>query len=165
MTSHATLHLIYGKIASGKSTLARHLAAENAAVLICEDEWLVRLEAKIETFDDYLVHARRLRAALTPHVIQILKLGTSVVLDIPANTPGIRAWMRSLFEDAEASHLLHVVDAPDDLCKARLRLRNESRPEGLYWGHVPESVFDPVTRLIVPPSDAEAFAIKRHTAE
>jgi predicted kinase len=125
----ATLYLICGKIASGKTTLARQLAAEHGAAIICEDEWLVRLEANIESFDDFVIQARRLRAAMTPHVVQLLRLGTSVVLDCPANTPNDRAWMRSLFEAAHADHELHVIDAPDDLCKTRLRSRN-SRTAG-----------------------------------
>jgi predicted kinase len=158
----ATLYFICGKIASGKTTLARQLAAQHDAAIICEDEWLVRLEAQIESFDDFVIQARRLRAAVTPHVVQLLRLGTSVVLDCPANTPNDRAWMRSLFEAAHADHELHVIDAPDDLCKARLRSRNETKPEGLYWGYVPEEIFDPVTRLLVPPAEAEGFNVIRH---
>jgi predicted kinase len=158
----ATLYLISGKIAAGKTTLARKLAAEHGAVIICEDEWLVRLEAKIESFDDFRIHARRLRAAVSPHVVQLLRLGTSVVLDFPANTPKVRAWLRSLFEAANAHHELHIIDVPDDVCKSRLRARNETKPEGLYWGHVPEASFDPITRYLVLPSDAEGFNVIRH---
>ena len=160
----ATLYFICGKIASGKTTLARQLAAQHGAAIICEDEWLVRLEAKIESFDDFVTQARRLRAAVTPHVVQLLRLGVSVVLDCPANTPNDRAWIRSLFEAAQAYHELHVIDAPDDLCRTRLRSRNESKPEGLYWGYVPEAIFDPVTRLLVPPAETEGFNVIRHEA-
>jgi AAA domain len=103
----ATLYCVCGKIAAGKTTLARRLAAEHVAVLICEDEWLVRLEAEIESFDDFRKHARRLRAAIGPHVVDLLRLGISVVLDVPANTPKDRAWIRLLFEAAQASHELH----------------------------------------------------------
>jgi predicted kinase len=160
----ATLHCICGKIAAGKTSLARKLAAENAAVLICEDEWLVRLEAEIESFDDLRKHARRLRAAIGPHVVDLLRLGISVVLDVPANTPKDRAWIRSLFEAAQAAHELHVIEATDELCKARLRERNETMPEGLYFGHVSEDIFDPVTNLLVPPLEDEGFNLVRHRA-
>ena len=160
----ATLYCICGKIAAGKSTLARQLATEHAAVLICEDEWLVRLEAEIASFDDFRRHARRLRAAIGPHVVQLLRLGVSVVLDAPANTPNDRAWIRSLFEAAGAAHELHVIAAPDELCKARLRRRNETRPDGLYFGHVAEDLFDPVTSLLVPPAETEGFNVIRHEA-
>lgn len=38
-----TLHLLCGKIASGKSTLARSLAAQHSAMLLSEDNWLSKL--------------------------------------------------------------------------------------------------------------------------
>ena len=162
MARAATLYCVYGTIAAGKTTLARKLAAQHGAVLLCEDEWLVRLEAEIKHFDDFRRHARRLRAAIGPHVVQLLRLGIPVVLDFPANTVKDRAWIRSLFEAANAAHELHVLEAPLDVCKARLRARNETKPEGLYLGHVAEGLFEPVTRLIVPPSEAEGFNVIRH---
>jgi predicted kinase len=165
MAPTATLYGISGNIAAGKSTLARKLAAQHGAVLLCEDEWLVRLEVEIKSFDDFRRHARRLRAAIGPHVIELLRLGTSVVLDFAANTVNDRVWIRSLFEAANAAHELHVIEAPEDVCKARLRVRNETKPEGFYFGHVPEEFFGPVTSLIVPPSEAEGFNVIRHVVQ
>ena len=160
----ATLYCIYGNIAAGKTTLARKLAAQHGAVLLCEDEWLVRLEAEIASFDDFRKHARRLRAAIGPLVIDLLRLGVPVVLDFPANTPNDRAWIRSLFEAANAAHELHVIEAPEDVCRARLRARNETKPEGLYFGYVAEETFAPVKNLLAPPAEAEGFNIIRHEA-
>ena len=162
MPTRATLYCIYGTIAAGKTTLARQLAAQHGAVLLCEDAWLVRLEAEITSFEDFRQHARRLRAAIGPHVVDLLRLGTSVVLDFAANTVNDRAWIRSLFEAGNAAHELHVIEVPEEVCRARLRARNETKPEGLWFGHVPEEYFGPVSRLIVPPADAEGFNVIRH---
>jgi predicted kinase len=158
----ATLYVVCGKIAAGKTTLARRLAAEHGAILICEDEWLVRLEADINSLDDFVLHARRLHAALGPHVVELLRLGTSVVLDVPGNTVKAREWVRSLLEAAQARHELHWIDVPDDVCRARLRARNATKPEGLYFGHVPEAIFDPVNRAITPPAEREGFNVIWH---
>ena len=124
----ATLHFICGKAASGKTTLARTLAAQQGAALFVEDEWLTRLEAQIATLADFVHHARRLRAALAPHAIQLLRIGTSVVFDFAGNTPKDRAWVRSIFESAGAEHMLHVIVASDALCKSRLQRRLASPP-------------------------------------
>jgi predicted kinase len=161
----ATLHFICGKAASGKTTLARTLAAQQRAALFVEDEWLTLLEAQIATLADFVQHARRLRAALAPHATQLLEIGTSVVFDFAGNTPEDRAWVRSIFESAGAEHMLHVIVASDALCKSRLRLRNATKPEGLYHGAVSETRFDEVTRYFVPPADEENFLITRYGAE
>ena len=47
----ATLHFICGKAASGKTTLARELAARYAAVMFGEDEWLT-LEERREALEN-----------------------------------------------------------------------------------------------------------------
>ncbi|NQY94782.1 MAG: ATP-binding protein, partial [Campylobacteraceae bacterium] len=40
MNKTTTLHFFSGKMAAGKSTLAKQLAKENNAILLIEDEWL-----------------------------------------------------------------------------------------------------------------------------
>ncbi len=162
MSPPAILYSVGGKIAAGKTTLARKLAAEHGAVLICEDEWLVLLEADIRAVEDYAVYSRRLRAALGPHVVRLLQLGLAVVLDVPANTVKTREWHRSLAEAAQVPHELHWIETSDELCRKRLRERNEAKPAGLYFGHVTEAIFDPVNRWVTPPSQAEGFNIIRH---
>jgi hypothetical protein len=62
----ATLHFICGKAASGKTKLARELAARHAAVLFGEDEWLTLLDAEINSLADHVRHSKRLKAALAP---------------------------------------------------------------------------------------------------
>lgn len=161
----ATLHFICGKAASGKTTLARELAARHSAVLFCEDEWLTLLEAKIENLADFARHSKRLRAALAPLALRLLKLGISIVFDFAGNTPKDRAWVRSIFECADSDHVLHSIVASDELCKTRLRLRNETKPEGLYYGTVTENQFEAVTRYFIPPNDQEKFYVIYYQAE
>lgn len=161
----ATLHFMCGKAGSGKTTLARKLAAAHAAVLLCEDEWLLALEADIKGVADYVRHSRPLRAAIGPHVVRLLSLGLSVVLDFPANTPKDRVWFRSLFESAGADHVLHYISGSDELCKRRVRQRNEMKPAGIYFGDVSDAEFDEVTRYFVPPSQNEGFHVTQYDAE
>lgn len=153
----ATLHLFCGKIASGKSTLAGKLAAAPGTVVLCEDRWLARLYPdEVRSVSDYVRCSDRLRAAISGHVIALLRQGVSVVLDFPANTIAARTWMRSLFEQAGAAHRLHLLDAPDETCLARLRERNAS---GIHDFAPSEADFAIITRHFVPPSAAEEFEI------
>jgi predicted kinase len=120
-----TLYLLCGKIAAGKSTLARRLAARPATLLISEDHWTSNLLADdLRTINDYGRYSARLRAAIGPHVVDILRQGLSVVLDFPANTVRTRNWKRSLIDQSGAAHELHLLDVPDVICKQRLQERN-----------------------------------------
>ncbi|MFI0848166.1 AAA family ATPase [Mesorhizobium sp. IMUNJ 23232] len=161
----STLHFICGKAASGKTTLGRELAVRHKAVFFCEDEWLTLLDARIDSLSDFVHHSQRLKSALKPHAGRLLELGIPVIFDFAGNTPEDRAWVRSIFEGAGADHVLHVITATDEACKARLRKRNETKPEGLYFGHVPETLFNEVTRYFVPPADAENLRILEYDAE
>ena len=156
------LHLIAGKIGAGKSTLARKLAQQPATLLISEDHWTSHLFAdRLKTIDDYRLLSARLRAAMAPHIVAILGLGLSVVLDFPANTPTQRAWMRGLIDEAKVAHELHLLDMPDALCLERLRRRNAS---GEHPFQVTDEQFAQFTRYFVPPSPDENFNVVVHTA-
>jgi uridine kinase len=66
----STLHFISGRLASGKTTLARRLADQEGVVLIYEDVWLAKLSDGISSFEDYLKWSRRCRSVIGPLVIQ-----------------------------------------------------------------------------------------------
>jgi hypothetical protein len=69
-----TLYLICGKIAAGKSTLARRLAERPATLLIGIDHWMSNLfPTENRTIKDFTRLSARLRAAIGPHVVDILK--------------------------------------------------------------------------------------------
>ena len=142
--SPGTLYLICGKIAAGKSTLARRLSARAPALLISEDHWTSKLFADdLKTIEDYGRLSARLRAAMEPHVVDILRQGLSVVLDFPANTVKNRDWTRSLITEAQVDHELHWLDIPDAVCKQRLRERNAS---GEHPFQVSDAEYDQFTR-------------------
>jgi predicted kinase len=155
-----TLYLLCGKIAAGKSTLAMRLAAQPATLLIAQDDWMsVLFPTENRTIDDFARLSARLRAAMGPHVVDILRRGLSVVLDFPANTVSYRAWMRSLITEAGVAHELHVLDCPDAICKERLRQRNES---GQHPYQVGDATYDLFTGYFVLPAPEEGFNIVLH---
>ena len=160
VTSQPTLYLLCGKIAAGKSTLARRLADRPATVLISEDHWTSNLFAgELQTIEDYGRYARRLRAAMGPHVVAVLTAGLSVVLDFPANTAATRAWARGIFEDAGAAHELHLLEASDETCRRRLRQRNAA---GEHPFQVSDAEYALFTSYFVPPTPDEGFNVIRH---
>lgn len=161
MHSRAKLLFVCGKMAAGKSTLSRELAARENAVLLVQDEFLERLfPGEIVDIPSFVKYSSRVRDALAPHIRSLLSWGISVMLDFPGNTRNQRAWFRHLFESADAEHELHFIDASVDLCKRQLRERSKGYPAGSAW--TTDAEFDAITTYFEPPSVDEGFNIIRH---
>jgi predicted kinase len=155
-----TLYLICGKIAAGKSTLARRLAERPATLLITMDDWMsILYPTENRTIDDFARLSARLRDAMAPHVVAILRRDLSVVLDFPANTVLWRNWMRNLYTEAKVAHELHVLNFPDEVCKERLRKRNT---DGVHPYQVSEETFDLFMSYFVAPQPDEGFNVISH---
>ena len=158
----ATLHFISGKAGAGKTTLARQIAHTAPAVVICEDHWMSRLAAPVENLQQYLAHAAQIRSVIAPLSIDLLRLGTSVVFDFAGNTVRDRQWVRSIFEAANADHRLHYLVADDATCKERVRQRNLTKPDGVFFGIVTAEQVDEVNGFFTPPHPEEGFTIVVH---
>ena len=151
-----------GKMAAGKSTLARAIAAREGGVLLEQDALLAALyPGEIADIPSFRRKAQCLRDALGPVVTQLLARGATVVMDFPGNTRAQRAWFRSLFEAADAQHELHVIDVPDDVCKRQLRERSARLPAGAPF--TTNAEFDAITRLFEPVEPDEGFHVVRHS--
>jgi predicted kinase len=155
-----TLHLACGKIGAGKSTLCAALAARRGAVLISEDEWTKRLFGnEMREIADYVRVSARLREAMGPHVTRLLGTGLDVVLDFPGNTKATRALWREAAEAAGARLVLHWLDVPDEVCRARLHRRNAEAAH--EFAGVTDAQFDLITSRFEPPDEAEGLALVR----
>ena len=161
MSASGKLVFLCGKMAAGKSTLARALAEREHAILLVQDELLDNLfPGEITDLADFARCSSRLRNALAPHICALLLKGISVVLDFPGNTKTQRAWFRKLFEQAKVEHELHFLDVSDALCKSQLKDRSKSLPPGAPW--TTDAEFEAITVYFEPPSEEEKFNVVRH---
>jgi predicted kinase len=161
MNTSAKLIFLCGKMAAGKSTLARDLAKRENAILLVQDEFLdVLFPGEISDLLGFVKCSSRLRGALAPHVCALLSRGISVVLDFPGNTNAQRVWFRELIERANVEHELHFIDASDALCKGQLADRSKNLPAGAPW--TTEAEFAAITAYFQPPSEDEHFNVVRH---
>lgn len=157
-----TLHLLCGKIASGKSTLSAQLGGLERTVVIAEDDWLRALfSEEMSSVADYARCTSKLRKIIGPHVVALLNAGVSVVLDFQANTIESRGWMRGILDQTTADHELHVLIVPDAVCLARLQARNG---QGDHAFVVTEDQFRQISKHFLAPSPDESFNIVRHEA-
>lgn len=140
----ATLFLICGLPGAGKTTLARQLEREHAALRLCPDEWIVALLADAADIEE----RDRLRApveAIQWEVAQrVLALGRDVVLEWGFWSREERARYRAQAEALGARVELRYLAVERDELWARLARRNADLPPGtfavredeldLWWG-------------------------------
>ena len=162
MSNPAKLMFLCGKMAAGKSTLARDLAGRGDAILLVQDELLeVLFPWRDHRCSRVFGPLFALEACARVRIFcAILSKGVSVVLDFPGNTKAQRAWFREMFERAQVQHELHFIDASDELCKRQLKDRTKHLPPGTPW--TTDAEFDAITLYFQPPSDDEAFNVVRH---
>ncbi len=157
------LHVICGRIAAGKSTLAAKLSEPDDIICISEDAWLSTLYgAQMQTVQDYVKFSAKLRGIMTLHISQLLQAGLSVVLDYPANTLDNRRWMRDCAAQAKAEVLLHLLDVDEATCWQRLQDRNA---RGEHPFKPSRAQFTQICQHYTPPRAEEGFAIHIHKPE
>lgn len=158
-----TLHFIAGRLAAGKTTLARKLVAEHHAVFVCEDVWLSKLSDGISSFEEYLKWSRRCRSVMGPLIVDTLRAGASVVLDFAGNRVNDRAWARGLSDSAGSDHILHFLEVDEEECLRRLLIRNDRKPEGLYFASTTETEFRAIRRYFQVPAAEEGLTITTYS--
>jgi predicted kinase len=130
------------------------------AIVFVEDEWFLALGFINHSVEELRAAIKKVRAVIGPLAIDLLKMNVSVVFDFGGNTPAHRAWVRGIFEAANAEHVLHVIEATDEECLAGIHRRNDEKKPGIYYGDVSDELFHAVTAYFVPPAPEERFRIQ-----
>ncbi|WP_082487978.1 ATP-binding protein [Methylophilus sp. Leaf414] len=158
MNQKGNLIFFCGEMGAGKTTTSKTIAREKNAVLISEDEWLsAHYPNEINSFDDYLAYSSRIKAFVMLHVQSILKTGTDVVIDFPANTINQRGWFKQLCNEIECNHELIYLDLSNEECLLQIAKRRHEHPERAQFDN--EAVFYHVTNFFEPPSENEGLKI------
>ena len=120
----ATVHLLCGLPASGKTTVARRLESEREAVRFTLDEWMLAL-FELRPYDDaYGPRADRVKELIWRMAERVIALGHDAVLDWSQWSRTARADARERAEALGADVLLHYVEAPLEVVEERLVERN-----------------------------------------
>jgi predicted kinase len=105
-----------------------------------------------------LLYSKRLKPLLESHIEDILRAGTNVVLDFPANTRQQREWFLLLISNAEAPYEFYYLQTTDELCLKQIAQRRIEQPERALFDT--EAVFHQVTRYFEEPDKSEGFEIR-----
>src|ERR1051325_5852880 len=140
----ATLHLIVGLPCSGKTTLARQLETKYSALRLTPDEWHIRLFG--HDFGDNMTESAEAehdsRHAAVESIMwdvaaRVLVLGVDVILDFGCWARSERDAFHARANALGADFRMYFADVPEEVLFARLRVRNEMRPEGTFF--IPEA--------------------------
>jgi len=154
-----TLILFSGKMGAGKTTKSKQVSLDRNAVLISEDEWLSKLYPKLITsFSDYRYYSSLLKPLVKSHVLDILRTGTSVVMDFPANTVTQRKWFKGLITEANAPNELIYLKVSDVVCLRQIEKRRIEQPERAIFDT--EAMFIEVTKYFQEPEQGEGFNLQ-----
>jgi len=120
------LVLLCGLPGSGKTTTARALAAADAGVRMCPDEWMTALG--VDLFDEEM--RARIEALQWELAQELLVRGQTVFIEWGVWSRAERDIVRERSRELGARVELHYLDVPIDVLWERVRIRNETGPPG-----------------------------------
>src|SRR5215469_16150050 len=138
---------------SGKTTLARKLEREQAALRLTTDEWHVRLFGQDAEEPEHDARHGLIEAMLWTIASRALELGVNVILDFGFWAREEREDYRSRAKQLGASSEVHFLDVPADELMQRLMARN-SQPSQTSFS-IPETIMKPWIAFFQRPTPDE----------
>lgn len=149
-----------GLVAAGKTTVARRLALELPAVRLSRDEWMLRLYGGGHDEPRYVARLDPCTELLWDVAVDIVRSGSSVVLDWNFWSRARRSEARKRAETMGVDVVVHWLDVPvEEVVRRALRRRDDQAP-GAH--EIDEPGVRHLAAIFEAPSDDEGIAIERH---
>jgi predicted kinase len=151
--------LVYGYLGSGKTTYSRRLADAESALLICTDEWMVRIYGDNPPSEGLAQARERVRSLLLDLVGDIVLKGVSVVFDDGFWERPFRDRVRERMKSLGATPRLVSVVCEEAEAWKRVELRNRSLDGKTYL--IERNTFEVLKTLMDPLGEDEPHEIVR----
>ena len=128
----ATAFLIHGYLGAGKTTLARRIEVEQAAIRLTHDEWMRSLYGDDPPETRFSEYAKRVSGVMEAVWTRCVALKMNVVLDFGFWTRSERDRVRDLVASLGGNSVLYRLSCPDEVAWSRIEKRNERLGADLY---------------------------------
>ncbi len=139
------MHLVVGPVGAGKSTLVARLCDEHRAVALNLDEWMATLFRPDRPDDGvmawYVERTERCIEQIWRLTERMLAAGTNVIVEVGLIVRRDRQRLYARVDAAALDLVVHVVDAPREVRRARVQHRNE-RQGPTFSMVVPPEIFE-----------------------
>jgi predicted kinase len=160
----AIAFLIHGYIGAGKTTLARQLEVEKAAIRFTQDEWMRCLHGNDPPEDLFAEYASRVSDLMERMWTRCIAVKTNVILDFGFWSRSERDRVRELVATLKGEARLYRLSCPDDIAWRRVEKRNAFLDASLYIApntfEILKSRFEPLQpdedRIEVEANDGSA---------
>ena len=149
----ATLHLMVGLPCSGKTTLAKQIEQEQAALRLTPDEWHKSLFGNDVKDAQHDTRHTQIEMLLWGVAARALALGMNVILDFGFWAKVEREDYRARAKQAGAASEIHFLDVSEEDLFERLRLRNAAPSAETFC--IPEEDLKSWLAIFQPPGPEE----------
>ncbi|WP_420607908.1 AAA family ATPase [Novosphingopyxis sp.] len=118
-------YMIHGFLGVGKTTFAKRLEKEQAAVRFTHDEWMVRFYGNDPPAEHFQEYARRVFETMEEVWTRCLDLGINVILDFGFWSQAEREYVQSLISRHGGKAVLYRLDCPEDVTWNWIEQRNK----------------------------------------
>ncbi|HCC35665.1 MAG TPA: ATP-binding protein [Ruminococcaceae bacterium] len=155
----ATVFLICGNTAAGKSTYSAKLAEETGGIRFSVDPWMQTLygedyDPKKNDFVWLIERTERCKTQMRQIAEQLISRGVDIVLDFGFGDRESRVYYREWAASHGARAVIHFLDVPAGERRKRVHRRNAEKG-GTFAFTVTDEMFDYVEAMFNPPSEEE----------
>lgn len=152
----AEIHLIYGRLCSGKTTLAGKLAEQERAVILSCDELMLALFPDDGLGSAYEEISTRVREYLWKKAFELNAAQVNVVLDWGFWSRAARQDALSRCRERGIPVVRHLISIPDEEWHRRIEKRNQAVRQGLRKDYlVDEGLYRKFLSRYEAPSEDE----------
>jgi predicted kinase/8-oxo-dGTP pyrophosphatase MutT (NUDIX family) len=155
----ATIHLIHGFIGFGKSTIAKQLAHELPAVVLNNDEFMVKLYGRNPSADVFRDYYNRIDDLIWTLAEKIIRAGTDVIIDYGFWRRDSRAAAYARAREITEDVVFHSILCDMDTARQSVLERSKRHPDELT---IDENTFDLFRSQFTPIGTDENYVVINH---